>query len=210
MKNRRLALVAFLLCACMIVGVGYAAVVVNLEVNGTAAFHTNSTSALDGKIHFTGDSEVADVTGGKSDAVIIDVSNGAVTATVDVNLTSANEDFEVKEDETVTGYKVTVYLKFVIDNTQGNEKLDVEFDKISVNGGAAGTKAGFTVTSVVMDDSKVALDEMGENGKLIDSVEAEKDKYYYLAVTVETNSIEEDIEDAAFQIVLPVNAAENA
>ena len=149
----------------------------------------------------------------RPNAVIVNVANGAVTATVDVNLTGANEEFAIKEGEgesaTVTGYAVTVYLKFVIDNTQGAEKLDVEFDKISVNGGAAGTKAGFTVTSVVMDDSKVALDETGKNSKLIDSVDAGKSTYYYLAVTVETNSIANDIEDAAFQVVLPVNKAES-
>ena len=211
MKNRRLALVAFLLCACMIVGVGYAAVVVNLEVNGTAAFHTDSTSALEGKIHFTGDKEVLDASADRPNAVIVDVSNGAVTATVDVNLTGANEEFAITKVEgettTVTGYKVTVYLKFVIDNTKGTEKLDVEFDETSVNGGAAGTKAGFTITSVVLNSSKEALTEKNENGKFKDSVDAGNDKYYYLAVTVETNSIAENIEDAAFQVVLPVNQA---
>ena len=60
-----------------------------------------------------------------------------------------------------------------------------------------------------MDDSKVALDETGKNSKLIDSVDAGKSTYYYLAVTVETNSIANDIEDAAFQVVLPVNKAES-
>ena len=37
MKNRRNTIVAFLLCACLIVGIGYAALTTDLFLNGKAA-----------------------------------------------------------------------------------------------------------------------------------------------------------------------------
>ena len=176
------------------------AVVVNLEVNGTAAFHTDSTSALDGKIHFTGAKEVLNADANKPDAVIVDVTKGAVTATVDVNLTSANEEFKVDDK-----YVVTVYLAFEIDNSEEDSAdLDVEFDKVSVNG-AVGTKADFTVTSVVLAEDKSDLTPNAE-GKIEATVVGESIATYYLEVVIVTSGTA-NAEDATFQIVLPVNAA---
>jgi len=50
MKNRRNLIISFLLCACLIVGVGYAALVDILDVNGTAEY--NLTHDIDKEIRF--------------------------------------------------------------------------------------------------------------------------------------------------------------
>ena len=53
MKNRRLTLVAFLLCASLIVGFGYAAVSDTLTINGTATIDiTGANTEFDGKVMF--------------------------------------------------------------------------------------------------------------------------------------------------------------
>lgn len=51
MKNRRIVLMAFLLCACMIVGVGYAAFSDVMDITGTTELNANEVA--DGNIIFT-------------------------------------------------------------------------------------------------------------------------------------------------------------
>ena len=51
MKNRRNIIVAFLLCACLIVGVGYAALTDVMDVTGTTVY--NEDNALDALIYFS-------------------------------------------------------------------------------------------------------------------------------------------------------------
>ncbi|MBQ8447348.1 MAG: hypothetical protein IJX27_00270 [Clostridia bacterium] len=53
MKNRKSILVAFLLCATLLVGVGYAAFTGNLIINGTATY-THDGSELDEDVFFSG------------------------------------------------------------------------------------------------------------------------------------------------------------
>ena len=53
MKNRRNVLIAFLLCATLIVGVGYATFTGNLIINGTATY-THTGAELDEDIYFSG------------------------------------------------------------------------------------------------------------------------------------------------------------
>ena len=86
MKNRRLVLVAFLLCASILVGVGYASFVGNLTVNGTMAYNPEN-STVDGSVMFsavqsaencsvnigeTGDTATMDVTFTNADAVVVE------------------------------------------------------------------------------------------------------------------------------------------
>ena len=59
MKNRRTVVVAFLLCAVMLLGVGYAAVTDVLDINGTA--DVNPESAFNDDIYFS--AAVANETG---------------------------------------------------------------------------------------------------------------------------------------------------
>ncbi len=50
MKNRRIILIAFLLCSCMIVGLGYAAYSEVLDISGLAELEVEE--ALDANVHF--------------------------------------------------------------------------------------------------------------------------------------------------------------
>jgi len=68
MKKRRIAIVAFLLCACMVIGIGYAAVSKNLDVLGTVNV---GNSALN--VTFTDAGKDADVDDNFcTDAVVLD------------------------------------------------------------------------------------------------------------------------------------------
>ena len=51
MKNRRNIIVAFLLCACLLVGIGYAALTDVMDVTGTTVY--NEDNALDALIYFS-------------------------------------------------------------------------------------------------------------------------------------------------------------
>lgn len=51
MKNRRIILIAFLLCSCMIVGLGYAAYSEVLDISGTAELNADETH--DGNVYFS-------------------------------------------------------------------------------------------------------------------------------------------------------------
>ena len=53
MKNRRNMIVAFLVCACLIVGVGYAALTDTLNINGTATISADAaTEEFDEDVYF--------------------------------------------------------------------------------------------------------------------------------------------------------------
>ena len=108
MKNRRNIIIAFLLCATLIVGVGYAAFVGNLTVNGTTAFNPENNT-LDEKIEFsavqyaenctvnigpTGDTATRDVTVTTADALTIDGKQIA-TATCVLVITNSSTDTAV-------------------------------------------------------------------------------------------------------------------
>ena len=54
MKNRRNLIVAFLLCACLIVGIGYAALTDTLDINGTADVNQSAAEeAFNEDIYFS-------------------------------------------------------------------------------------------------------------------------------------------------------------
>lgn len=66
MKNRKFIVVAFMLVACMIVGVGYAVLTDTLNLEGDAEVsHTNAENAFDGDVYFsavsTGDGYTAEI-----------------------------------------------------------------------------------------------------------------------------------------------------
>ena len=53
MKNRRLTITAFLLCAILVLGVGFAALADRLDINGTVEISgTQAESTFDGDVHF--------------------------------------------------------------------------------------------------------------------------------------------------------------
>ena len=60
MKNRRITLAAFLLIAVLVMGIGFAAVTDNLEINGEASANTTeATKDFDADVYFSAAEKVA-------------------------------------------------------------------------------------------------------------------------------------------------------
>ena len=146
MKNRRLVLVAFLLCASILVGVGYASFVGNLTVNGTMAYNPEN-STVDGSVMFsavqsaencsvqigeTGDTATMDVTFTDADAV-----NGVCTATAVLVITNSGTDavtLSIPTDYHITNNFFTVSAEWKGRNENattmelaGNSSITVSF-----------------------------------------------------------------------------------
>ena len=96
MKNRRNIIIAFLLCACLIVGVGYAAVGDVLDVDGTAELGLESERNFDSNIYFT-------------DAKAFQSGDSAST-------TPTNPDKVTFSVTSVTGDDTTAFFKFTFVN----------------------------------------------------------------------------------------------
>ena len=218
MKNRRLVLVAFLLCACMIVGVGYAAVIVNLDIDGNASFHTGNVADFKENVHFTGKAAIMGTTGElvdtkNADFVAVNVLANEITATLDVNLVKGTHDALIKQNaETEKNeYVVTVYYEFevVVDGDVGT-KIEVNFDDIAVSG-MVGANSAFNVTSAVCDSSKNELDKNTLAAEAVDATvevteEDTKDveKFWLKVVVTLAADTNVDIADTEFHVVLPV------
>lgn len=206
MKNRRFALIAFLLCATLIVSVGYAAVTEQLTIDGTASYHMDTLTGLEGKVHYTGnvlivDNEHAEVT--NNDALIIDVTSGSQTATIDANFTSANVQVFHSDSQYLAG----IILEVEIDNTQGTEALNLTFGEIAVQG-EIGDGKPFTVVSYVKDGQTNAAVTVTE----LSVAAGDKDTVYLhvrlsMLESIVSGNVTE-VADTTFKVVLPVNKVE--
>ena len=78
MKNRRRIIVAFMLCAVMLLGIGYAAVTDALKIDGTAEINSgNVQSAFDANVYFSAAEVVGNAGGDQAwiDSVDNDIAN---------------------------------------------------------------------------------------------------------------------------------------
>ena len=81
MKNRKLAIVAFLLVAVLAIGVGYAALADYLRVNGDIEVHAaNANVAFDEKIYFSDATGDITITGGKTEGEATLIDSASVTS----------------------------------------------------------------------------------------------------------------------------------
>ena len=217
MKNRRLALVAFLLCACMIVGVGYAALAEELKIDGTASFHSSGTSELDEKIYFTGNTIImgkdkngasAELTTKDTDVVTINVTKGATTANLDVNLVAGTGAGTHADFINGNNYEVMVYFEFEVVATGKGNTLTVQFEDIAISG-EVGKKGDFSVTSKVVNADTNKTD-IAENKQVTitvpddDADETVTQKFYLQVVVSLDKNTTEDINATEFHVVLPV------
>ena len=219
MKNRRLALVAFLLCACMIVGVGYAAVITSLNVDGKVSFDhiaADDVTEYAEQIHFTGITAVKDsnhVVIAEKDQLAIRpvVQSGKQTATLSASFTSENiEAYAVKESGNITKYVADVVYNVEVVCPENDTGMTVTFGDLpqvsgNVGTGEVTTNAKFYVTS-----------HLYENGSNTDVtvVEVESGKtralelHVRIEVPVEVVTDEVDIPDVDFSVILPVTNIE--
>lgn len=120
MKNRRNIIVAFLLCACLIVGVGYAALTTELYLNGSASLSDEYMEELF-------DSKISWVSAESEDAakVTATISDDGNTITLNANgLTTVNEEIEVlckmKNESTDLTVTVTEPTLQIVENAVGD------------------------------------------------------------------------------------------
>ncbi|MBQ9781068.1 MAG: hypothetical protein IJW00_09010 [Clostridia bacterium] len=102
MKNRKLVIVAFMLVAAMVMGIGYAAISGTLTITGTASAFTPNQESVQTAVHFTG------TTGNNNDDdVTATATAGSQAATMEItfNLDEAVDDsdtVEMKAGNTIT------------------------------------------------------------------------------------------------------------
>ena len=206
MKNRRLALVAFLLCACMIVGVGYAAVITSLDIDGKVSYTPTAPVTTAEQIHFTGKT-----TGADGSKVIASVQSGKQTATLSVNFNSTN----LGDADADGNYHVEVSFEVEAVNSDDSKNMVVTFGDLpqvsgNVGDGVVTTNAKFNVTAALAGHDE-------DNGVYSVTVGPEASKTLTLTVVVEVlgttveaanNDPELAVVEAAFEVILPVTAIE--
>ena len=209
MKNRRLALVAFLLCACMIVGVGYAAVVTSLNVDGKVSYEKLSEEdpKYDEKIHFTG------ITSGDDEVVRAVVQSGDQTATLSASFNSGNiGNYAVVGDaRTVT---VNFGVEVVNKSTDTSKKMVVTFGDLpkvsgNVGNGETTTNANFIVIADLVGEA------LSKNDQDVYTVEVASGSTaaLTLSVTIKVPTALVDAindgaaaQETAFEVILPVTS----
>ena len=111
MKNRRLTLVAFLLCAALIVGFGYAAVSDTLRIDGTATIdHTGANTEFDGMVYFE------DATASSTKDLIV-ISDDKDIATVTVKSLTLKDSTATFTMYVVNDYDYPIYVTPTIDSS---------------------------------------------------------------------------------------------
>jgi hypothetical protein len=168
MKNRRNVLIAFLLCATLIVGVGYAAFTGNLIVNGTATY-THDGAELDEDIFFSGyenlqhcnvsfadgDTATLEVIFTPADAIDTEKTTCVATATLIITNTSTDKavKFDTKALEKITVNSAdtassifTVTAKLSNETLAANSTIKVD---ITVTANIQGITADRTGTFVI-------------------------------------------------------------
>ena len=113
MKNRRNIIIAFLLCATILVGVGYAALSDTLRIDGTAAVkHENANNAFDGCVKFD-----TTITHGLDEADTIEYSADSDIANITVNSLTVEGSTAIFELKIINNYQEPIYVTPKIDES---------------------------------------------------------------------------------------------
>ncbi len=80
MRNKKIILVAFILCAAMVIGVGYATLSTTLTIDGIAAIKTDGAMT-----EYDGDVTFQSATGGVTGVDAVTIPTGGKTATITVD-----------------------------------------------------------------------------------------------------------------------------
>ncbi len=171
MKNRRTVIVAFMLVAAMVMGIGYAAVSGQLTIAGTASYYNPDKATVSGMLNFSKITE--NLEGANYDTsrvTITGVGTQAATLAVVLNQDDAVDgkitvkvDFTIKYDTSSLDEGTVVPNAVVSAPTINNSSiLEVTTDFATKAGGASYTFTGdgelmFTVT-MVLDTNSTAID----------------------------------------------------
>ena len=214
MKNRRNIIIAFLLCAALLVGVGYATISGTFIVDGEVSFDAQYDNELEGTVFFNGtaykvNNQHQEV---DSDEITFNLASGTMEAMIKAHFvgnSTANPGFMTTG---VAGNNVLVagvVFEIMIDNTDGTEDLTLVFEEAMVEG-AVGTQSPFTVTSKVMDSS--GMDGATANDLTDQEVTVLRGntKTVYLHVQMALADLTKDVDTTAFKVSVVVNKVEEA
>lgn len=206
MKNRRSIIISFLLCAALLVGVGYAALAENLTIDGTLAFFQSSESGLEGNLYFNGaytivDGSHEDITTDMIGIVNVNVSDGTQNANINAQFTLDS----LQELNTGVGSEVGIILPVVVKNPTENA-FTVSFGQISTSGeiGATGvaTTAHFTMDTTVRE----AATESGLVSELTVEAGTEKVVYVHVKILIPDSTLTEiEVPAEDFLVTIPVS-----
>lgn len=212
MKSRSRIIAAFLLCACLIVGVGYAELTENLLVDGTLEYYVSDQTGLEGKLYFTGSAKVV-----KSDHTELNDSDVAEfmwiivdegDKEVDVTAQFTTEKMNDLDLATNSSYVVGIVLEVKIDNTSDTvNPLTIEFDEIVPTGSInpESPRVGFHVNSSLKEDF---LGNTDVTSAVTVPAAGEKILYLHVQISLPT-SVNEDI-SAPFTIPLRATKVTNS
>ena len=211
MKNRRLVLVAFLLCASILVGVGYATISGTFIVNGDVSFDANYENELDGVVFFSGTAYKVDRNHQvvESDEITFNLSSGTLEATLKAHFTGNSTAGFIDNGDTGTPNLIAgVVFEIEIDNTEGTEDLTLTFEEAMVEGNV-GSESPFTVTSAVKDASGVdGGEEPGDLTNAQVTVDAGATDTVYLHVRMALDDVNTDVETTEFTVSVVVDKVE--
>ena len=204
MKNRRLVLVAFLLCASILVGVGFADVVAQLQIDGTLSNSPDITANeyLD-EIHFTGQTMIVDgdhkeVTNG---AIITNVQNKTQRATLTASFNSSNIDAFKPEGE--SQLEAGVVFEFAVVAEAGTT-VTVDFDAIDISG-QIGVDVPFNVSSHVKSTwNGEGTDLPKVEVVATDDAAVSQTFYLHVKITMAEQFYNVDVDSNEFTVVLPI------
>ena len=204
MKNRKSMIVAFLLCACLIVGVGYAAIADQLTIDGTVEYAPSSTN-LDGNVYYTGhmffvngDHQTVD-----TEALIVDVVGGSQAATITAQYTYDTIQQFHKDSAYVSG----VVLEVAIENTSETDELTVAFGDIAMSG-TVGTQSPFEVVTTLKTTADGTGADVTEN--ITVGVGETTHVYVHVRISLQEQVVSENqtVEATDFAVILPVTKVE--
>ena len=185
MKNRRNIIVAFLLCACMIVGIGYAAFSDNMDITGTASLNANDI--IDGNIFF----ESATAEQGSGNTATVNQNNQDKASFTITNLRTENE---------------STYFTFVVKNTNSS----AHYIALRTVAGTVGA-TNYSITAKMVNDENDSREITNTSEKTLtadDYIKINADQTVTITVTVAMTSTPEGQEvNAHFLINLAVKDA---
>ena len=163
MKNRRNVLIAFLLCATLIVGVGYAAFTGNLIINGTATY-THDGAELDEDVYFSGYENLkhCNVSFTDKDTAALEVTFTPADSTDGGNTCVATATLIIKNDSTTTGvqFDTTALSNIVVNSADTATSIFTvvaTMDDTTLEAGST-TKVHVTVTANIQG---ITIDRTG-------------------------------------------------
>ena len=177
MKKRRIAIVAFLLCACMVIGIGYAAVSRNLYVLGTIKVANTNID-----VTFTD----AEIFAGEYNGVTYGTEDGQ-TKNYCTSASKVTDDYHVRlTTEVMNDIGQSAVAIFTITNNMSDTNVSVAHpaDAHTISGSIGTEYFTFSHKFVKTDDGDTV--EIDADGKTVTNLPAGESVYLIVCITVKS------------------------